>query len=270
MPPNPHTGAETVVLLSYEPWQILVGAFAGFLIGVSKTGVPGIGILVVPMLAAAFGGRASVGTMLPMLIVGDIFAVMWYRHHAQWNRLIELIPWVFAGMVLGAVLLWRLGEMGSGRDLLEPIIGTLVLVMLAVHLLRQRWGDRLTPHSPVGIATTGTAAGFATTVSNAAGPIMGIYLTSLGLPKEQFMGTSAWYYFAVNLSKLPVFVALSVMNPARPIITAQSLLFNALVVPLIIAGVYLGRWLLPRIPQKAFDAVVLGLAAIAALKLITG
>jgi len=255
-------------VLAYSAWQILLGTLAAFLIGVSKTGVPGIGILVVPMLAAAFGGRASVGAMLPMLIVGDIFAVWWYRHHAQWNRLIALLPWVVVGMALGALLLWQLGEAEVSRDLLEPIIGFLVLVMLAVHLLRQQWGDRLAAHSRAAVATTGTAAGFATTVSNAAGPIMGIYLTSLGLPKEQFMGTSAWYYFAVNLSKLPIFVMLTLINPAKPIITAQSLLFNAAVIPVIVAGVYLGRWLLPRIPQKAFDAVVLGLAAAAALKLI--
>lgn len=257
-------------MFGFGLWQVLVGAFAGFLIGVSKTGVPGVGILVVPLLAEVFGGRASVGTMLPMLIVGDVFAVLWYRHHAQWNRLIELIPWVVVGMAIGAFLLWRLGETGGGRDLLEPIIGTLILIMLVVHLLRQRWGDRLTPRSLAGVATTGAAAGFATTVSNAAGPIMGIYLTSLGLPKEQFMGTSAWYYFTVNLSKLPVFVALSLVNPARPIITGHSLLFNLLVVPVIIAGVYWGRWLLPRIPQRTFDAVVLVLAGIAALKLIIG
>lgn len=257
-------------MLPFEAWQVVWGALAAFMIGVSKTGVPGIGILVVPMLAAAFGGRLSVGIMLPMLIVGDVFAVRWYHRHTQWHRLKDLIPWVLAGMALGALLLWRLGEAGGGKDLLEPIIGVLVLVMLTVHFLRQRWNDLLTPHSPVGVATTGAAAGFATTVSNAAGPIMGIYLTSLRLPKEQFMGTSAWYYFAVNLSKLPIFIVLSLVNPSKPIITVQSVLFNALVVPVIIAGVYLGRWLLPRIPQRAFDAVVLGLAAVAALKLIFG
>ncbi len=255
-------------MLPYEAWQLLLGAISAFLIGVSKTGVPGIGILVVPLLATAFGGRASVGTMLPMLIVGDIFAVRWYRQHTQWKRLIELIPWVAVGMVLGALALWRLGEARGGKDLLEPLIGTLVLVMLAIHLLRRRWGDRLTPHSRIGVASTGTAAGFATTVSNAAGPIMGIYMTSLGLPKEQFMGTSAWYYFAVNLSKLPLFILLSLINPARPIVTTHSLLFNVAVIPVIVAGVYLGRWLLPRIPQRLFDSVVLVLAAVAALKLI--
>lgn len=140
-------------MLAFELWQILVGAFSAFLIGVSKTGVPGVGILVVPLLATAFGGRASVGTMLPMLIVGDVFAVLWYRQHTQWYRLVELLPWVLVGLGLGALVLWRLGEMDGGKDFLEPLIGALVLAMLAVHLLRLRWGDRLTPHSPLGIAT---------------------------------------------------------------------------------------------------------------------
>jgi hypothetical protein len=257
-------------VFAYSEWQLLLGIVAAFLIGVSKTGVPGIGILVVPLLATAFGGRASVGAMLPMLIVGDIFAVRWYHQHTQWKRLTELIPWVLAGMALGAYVLWRLGEMGHRRDLLEPMIGTLVLVMLALHLLRQRWGGQLAPHSVLGIASTGTAAGFATTVSNAAGPIMGIYLTSLRLPKEQFMGTSAWYYLVVNLSKLPIFVALSLMNPAKPMITVRSLLFNVAVIPVIVAGVHVGRWLLPRIPQKLFDEIVLILAAVASVKLMVG
>jgi uncharacterized membrane protein YfcA len=99
---------------------------------------------------------------------------------------------------------------------------------------------------------------------------MGIYLTSLRLPKEQFMGTSAWYYFAVNLSKLPVFIVLSLINPEQPIITVRSLLFNVTAIPVIVAGVYVGRWLLPRIPQKLFDEVVLILAAVAAARLIIG
>jgi uncharacterized membrane protein YfcA len=84
------------------------------------------------------------------------------------------------------------------------------------------------------------------------------------------MGTSAWYYFAVNLSKLPVFIVLSLINPEQPIITVRSLLFNVMAIPVIVAGVYVGRWLLPRIPQKLFDEVVLILAAVAAARLIIG
>ncbi len=184
--------------------QWILGAFAGALIGFSKTGVPGAGILVIPVMAAIFGGRSSVGTLLPMLIFADCFAVLWYRRHTRWDKLIVIIPWVAAGMAIGAWFLQYLGEASGTKDVLSQIIGWLVLVMLAVHLARSVWGDRLVPHSRAAAASTGAAAGFATTVSNAAGPIMTIYFQGWGLNKEQFLarsrGTSSF-----NMTKVPIF-----------------------------------------------------------------
>lgn len=182
-----------------ELWQWIIGAAAAWLVGVSKTGIPGVGMVVVPMLAAAFGGQASVGIMLPMLLFGDCFAVAWYRQHAQWSTLVGLLPWVIAGMAAGAGALWAVGRSTGGKDILSILIGALVLILLAVHLLRGRLGDRLDPKSPAGVAGTGVAAGFATTVSNAAGPVMTIYLMAHQLDKQQFMGTIAWYFFIINL-----------------------------------------------------------------------
>jgi uncharacterized protein len=240
------------------------------MVGVSKTGVPGVGMLVVPMMAAIFGGRQSVGTVLPMLLVGDVFAVYWYRQHTRWDKLLVLVPWVLTGMAIGGLVMWLLGERSTARDLMNPMIGALVLVMLAVYLARQRWGDRLNPSSRAGICATGASAGFSTTVSNAAGPVMQIYLTSLELPKEQFMGTTAWYFFIFNSCKAPIYAALSIMQPARPIMSGHTLAFNVVVTPVIVLGAFVGKWLLPRLPQREFNALMLFLAGIAALKLIAG
>ncbi|MCX6359263.1 MAG: sulfite exporter TauE/SafE family protein [Armatimonadetes bacterium] len=248
--------------------QWLLGSVAALLIGFSKTGMPGAGILVVPLLAHAFGARQSVGVMLPMLIFADVFAVVWYRRHAQWDKLIRLAPWVVLGMALGALALKVLGEMPNGKTEMGRLVGGLVLAMLAVHVGRKRWGDRLAPHSVAGSGAVGVAAGFTTTASNAAGPIMSIYLQSMGLPKDQFMGTAAWFFFVVNISKLPVFVWLTVANPANPIITSGSLIKDAMLCPIILAGVFLGRWVLPRVKQDLFDAIVLGLAGVAAIMLL--
>ncbi|MGC8669296.1 MAG: sulfite exporter TauE/SafE family protein [Chthonomonadales bacterium] len=250
--------------------QWILGIAAALLVGFSKTGMPGVGILVVPMLAAAFGGRLSVGVMLPLLILGDCFAVYWYRHHARWDRLGPLIPWVLPGMALGALALWALGNRSGGKDLMDVVIGALVLGMLAVQLARMRLKDRIVPHSRAAVASTGAVAGFSTTVSNAAGPIMSIYLTAMGLPKEQFMGTTAWYFFIFNLSKFPVYLALTAMNPTHPIMNRPSLLADLMLAPGVLVGVAAGKWLLPYLPQKLFDGLVLGLAGVAALKLIMG
>ncbi len=210
------------------------------------------------------------GTLLPMLIFADCFAITRYRRHAQWDKIWELIPWVALGMLGGAVLLWRLGEQSGEKDCLNLIIGALVLLMLTVHIARVIWGERMTPRSRWGAASTGAAAGFATTVSNAAGSIMTIYLTAMGLPKEQFMGTVAWYFFIFNLAKLPVYWLLTMINPGKPMITHASAMFDLTMIPMITVGALLGSWLLHKIPQKVFDTVVLALAAAAAIKLLLG
>jgi hypothetical protein len=141
------------------------------------------------------------------------------------------------------------------------VIGGLVLLMLGLHLLGNRLGERLTPRSPGGTISTGLAAGFATTVSNAAGPIMTIYLAAQQMPKEQFMGTIAWYFFLINLTKVPIYAA-------QGLFTGQSLLINLYSAPVIILGVFGGRWLLPRFSERAFTATILVLAAAGALDLI--
>lgn len=250
-------------LTSYQ-WALALSA--ALIVGTSKTGVPGVGILVVPMLAQAFGGRPSIGVMLPMLICGDIFAVTWYRRHAQWDQLVKLLPWVVFGMIPGTIVLLKTGK--GTKDFMNVILGVMVLVMIALQLLRGYLGDRLTPTSKAGVAATGTAAGFATTVSNAAGPIMQMFLTALKLPKEQFMGTIAWYFFLINVAKFPIYVVLSIVIPDKPIVTWSSLGLNLAVAPAIVVGAFFGKWLLPRIPQKWFEIVIIALAALGGINLL--
>jgi len=245
-----------------------MGAGAALLVGISKTGVPGVGILVVSMLAAVFGGRHSIGVMLPMLIFADCFAVVWYHRHAQWDKLVGLFLWVVVGLLVGSGALWIIGESKSTKDVLTPVIGVIVLAMLALHLLQGRLGPHLTPTSRAGVAGTGVLAGFTTTVSNAAGPIMNIYMAAHRMPKEQFMGTIAWYFLIINVSKVPIYVWLTAVNPARPIFTRESLVFNLAIAPAILVGAFAGKWLLPRVSQKLFNSTVLILAGAAALKAI--
>ncbi len=254
--------------MTITPEQWILGALAALIVGFTKTGIPGVGILVVPIMATAFGGWPSVGLTLPLLIFGDMFAVLWYRRHARWDKLTGLIPWVLIGIGTGTALLFILGQNSNAAQIINKLIGVLVLIMLAVHLLRQKWGNRLVPSSSAGLLVTGTSAGFATTISNAAGPIMSIYMTSLQLPKEQFMGTTAWYFFIVNLIKFPIYMVLSWVNSQNPLVTKETLTIDLLLMPMIVIGAFLGKWMLPRVPQGVFNFLALGLAGIAAIRLI--
>lgn len=254
--------------MPFEPWQLLIGAVGALLVGVSKTGLPGVGILAVPLMVAVFGGRLSIGALLPLLIFADCFAVAFYRVHARWDHLRRLAPWVLVGLLSGTVLLGVLGKRTQQADPLGPLIGLLVLGMLALTLLRHRLGDRLVPTSRPAAAVAGVLAGFTTLVSNAAGPIMAIYMSAVGSGKQALLGTTAWYFFLLNLAKVPLLLLVTAMSPAEPIFTRTTLLFDLLMLPLVLVGVLAGKWLVNRVSEQQFQWAVLALAALAALKLL--
>jgi uncharacterized membrane protein YfcA len=239
-------------LLSY-----LLGALAALLVGLSKTGLPGVSLPAILLLIATLGdARQANGAMLPVLLVADVFAVVWFRRHAQWDRLVWLFPAVVAGMVPGWVILTRLTA-----EQLTPVIGWVVLIMVVLELCRQRLGWENVPRQWWFAGMMGFVAGFSTIIAHAAMPVMTIYLLSQGMDKEKFIGTAAWFFFIVNLSKIPFYVAAG-------LITAETLHFDLFVAPVAIVGGLLGVTLLAHIPQKLFNTLALALAGAAAAMLI--
>ncbi len=235
---------------------LLVG---GFLIGVSKTGLPGVGILVVPMLALAFDAKSSVGLLLPILIFADIFAVTYYRRHGEWKHLMRLLPWAVAGIGIG---FWVLDMIDS--ESLKPLIGGIVLVMLGIRfrsLVGKEPDVDHIPHNRWFAAAMGTAAGATTMMANAAGPVITLYLLSMRFDKKKFVGTAAWFFFIVNWIKVPLMGRLDM-------ITVASLKLDLFALPAVAAGAFAGIWLLKRIPQRFFNMLALALAAAAAVKLL--
>jgi uncharacterized membrane protein YfcA len=238
---------------------LLVGLCA-FLVGVSKTGLPGLGILIVPLMAMALPqhARESTGIMLGMLILGDLFAATYYRHIAEWKHVLRLLPPASLGIVAG----WKAMEYVT-NDQLKRIIGLIVLAMLAVHFWRTRLRteDASIPTQWWFGGILGFLAGVTTMMANAAGPVMVIYLLAMRLPKLAFVGTSAWFFFTVNWLKVPFSAQLALT-------TGASVKLGLLMLPLIAAGSVAGIFLLHRLPQKAFNALIQILAATAAIKLL--
>lgn len=238
----------------YRLW--LVGAAAALLTGIAKSGMPGLGILTVPLMAMAMPAKASVGALLPILICGDLCALRIHGRHVQWPQIARLLPGVAVGMAAAFFALGRLQDRQA-----RPLLGALVLTMLLMESVRRRFSwDRL-PHHPVFAGGVGITAGFATTLGNAAGPIMNIYLLARELPKEAFVGTAAGYFFIVNVLKLPIFAA-------RGMITRDSLLFNLAVCPAVTAGAWIGARWVSRLSPRRFLALVFALTAAAAVRLL--
>jgi len=236
----------------------LVVSLCAVLVGIAKTGVPGVTILVVPLMAAVLPARTSVGVLLGMLILGDLFAAGYYRRHARWSHVARLLPPAFIGIVAGYFLLRVVSD-----QQLRPIIGVIVLVMLALNCWRSvvAGKDASVPTKWWFAAIMGFLAGVTTMMANAAGPVMVIYLLAMRLRKVEFVGTGAWFFFIVNWVKVPFSANLQMM-------TAESVKLNLTLLPAIALGAGVGILLLKRIPQKLFTTVVQLLAAAAALRLL--
>jgi uncharacterized protein len=244
--------------MELTPLALLLGASAALLMGFSKTGLPGAATPAVALMAAAFPQDAelSVGAMLPVLLIGDVFAVARFGRHADWPRLGKLLPYVVSGMVPGYLVLWWF----RGNEL-RPWLGGLVLALLGLEWVRQRQGWTRVPDRWWFAGTAGLLAGFSTTVANAGGPVMTLYLLSQGLLKESFVGTCAWFFFLLNLAKVVPFWSAGMLTP-------QTVGFGVALGPIALAGAVAGTWLLPRISQRAFQTLMLLLAAVAGLWLV--
>ncbi|HUT28583.1 MAG TPA: sulfite exporter TauE/SafE family protein [Sedimentisphaerales bacterium] len=244
-------------MLELDTTGWLVVSLCAVTVGIAKTGVPGVTILAVPSMVAVLPARSSVGVLLGMLILGDLFAAGYYRRHAQWRHVARLLPPAFIGIVAGYFLLRVVSD-----EQLKPIIGAIVLVMLAVNYWRTRPDkDAPVPTQWWFAATMGFLAGITTMMANAAGPVMVIYLLAMRLAKVEFVGTGAWFFFIINWVKVPFSANLQMM-------TAASVKLDLIMLPAIALGAVVGILLLKRIPQKLFTAAVQLLAAAAALKLL--
>jgi len=228
-------------------WQWLLGGFSAFLLGAAKTGMPGGGTLAIPMMVLMVGNaRYAAAWTCPILSTGDVFAVGYWRRHADARKLFSLIPWVVLGGIGGAFAL-NLHEL-----VLRRIVASIVGGMLVLFVLQRRgWFAHLSR----GAWMYGVAAGFATVVANAAGPIMNMYLLTKRLSKEQFVATGAWFFFVVNLAKVPVYIWFGLFS-------AESLIFDALMAPIVIVGGFAGLWLIRRVPQKVFEWLVVSLTLV--------
>lgn len=235
-----------------EAWKWAFGIASAFMIGVSKTGAPGASSMVIPLMVMIVGdARLSAAWTQPLLSSGDLLGVYYWRKHADAKKLFSLIPWVLVGIVAASFAL------NLNERIIRVMVAVIVLLMLLVQVWR-RWGSK--SEVPGSAVFYGVSAGFATTIANAAGPVMSMYLLSQRLPKDKFVATGAWFFFVANLLKVPVYVWFRLYS-------RESLLFDAALFPAVMAGGVAGKWFVGRVPQRLFDLLVIGITAVSALLL---
>lgn len=247
-------------------WQLAALAAATALVGFSKTAVSGANTISLAVFAAVLPARESTGVLLPILIAGDVLAVLTYRRHAHWPTLLRLFPAVAVGVVAGTLFM-----MWAGDAAVRTSIGAILIFMAGVTVWRRRTANAAgepaaeagapTPAERLKARSYGVLGGFTTMVANAGGPVMSLYLLSAGFRKLGFLGTSAWFFLIVNSSKVPFSVGLGLID-------AQSLLLDACLLLFVLPGAWIGRKCVDRINQRLFERLVIGATVLGGLQLL--
>lgn len=226
--------------------------------GISKTGFGGFGIVSVSLFALLFPAKQSTGALLPLMIFADVIAVRFYRRHANWNDLLKMLPATLAGIVCGWWLMPRIPDSQFTR-----LLGWLILGLMVLTVSQRRFPGimRHAAEHPLLGLFAGWATGVTTMLANAAGAITAFYFLARRMDKLTFVGTAAWFFLIVNLSKIPFSVQLGLMTP-------RSLVFDLALLPAVVAGGIAGRVLLYRVPQRLFEWITILLASASAIRLI--
>ena len=241
-----------------HPHELAIELVAAVCIGLSKAGFSGISLVAVFLFADLHGAKVSVGLVLPLLIAADLTVYPAFRRHGSWRPVWSLLGPALAGIALGWLMLGRMSDQQARQS-----IGAMILVMAGLQVAGQLgWlrPERWLASRPFGVAT-GVAGGVATMMANAAGPVIQIYLLARKVPKMELIGISARFFLLINLLKLP-------LNSQLALITPASLAHNLLLLPAVLAGIFGGKALIRRVPQRIFCWLILLFALASGVRLM--
>lgn len=225
--------------------------FAVFVLGLSKSGIKGIGIIIIIILAFVFGEKASTGILLPMLICADILAVIYYNRHADWGIIRKLIPWMIIGVLVGVWI---------GNDISEFIfkrlMAAIIIISVIIMFYMENKKSKNVPTNKLFSTGMGFLAGFTTMIGNLAGPVSNVYFLALRFPKNEFIGTAAWLFFIINLFKLPFHIFI------WKTVTIDTLALNSVLIPAVIIGFFSGTYIVKLISNVNYRRFILIVTAI--------
>ena len=243
-----------MINLSFFDWGGAVIAVS--MIGMTKAGIRGPSFAYVAILALVFGSRVTTGLLLPFMLLGDVFATIYYRKYIIWKHLLKLLPWMVTGVIVATLV---------GKDLEEAIFKKVMASIIFLSTIFMFWWDfrkkKTVPnHSSFG-AYMGFSAGFISMIGGVAGIFANLYFLAMRLPKNYFIGTISWLIFFINCLKIPFYVFV------WKTITLESLTVNLYLFPVEILGLLIGIRLVKKINEKQYRIFILTFTAISALVL---
>lgn len=238
-------------------WTIVASMGAALILGMSKSGLKGMGIVIVTLMALSHGAKASTGILLPLLIAADVMAVSYYNRHAQWKYLLRFLPWMIAGVLVGVYVGKDLPE-----DLFKKGMAVIILISVIIMVAWERYDKSDIPDSTWFAGSMGFSAGFTTMIGNLAGAFSNIFFLATRIPKNEFIGTAAWLYFIINLFKLPFHIW------SWETIDMASLRTDLYLLPGVIIGFLIGVRVVSKFKDEQYRKFILIMTALGALVLL--
>lgn len=238
-------------------FQWLLSFLGIFLLGFSKSGIKGVGVIIVLIMAFVFGGKASTGVLIPLMIVADIFAVIYYHRHTQWGLLIKLLPSMIVGVLIGV---WFGNDISE--QLFKQIMAVFILITVAIMVFMERKKNKSVPTNRLFSNGMGLLSGITSMIGNLAGAFASIYFLAMRLPKNEFIGTAAWLFFIINVFKLPFHIIV------WKTVTFETLTLNLFLVPGVLIGFFTGVQLVKLINNDLYRKFILAVTAIGAITIL--
>ena len=247
-------------------YQLLFLALYAFLAGWERAGIRAALMPAIPLIVGSLGAVNALGYMIPILIVGDIFSVSYYKKHADGSSIKKLLPFAAAGIFAGMIA----GQKISGSSF-NRIIAVFIIISLGINLLNRKLqmdcekkgsglrecNSLLKKSGPV----FSTVTGFVSMLGGSGGPVISTYYLITGVNKNSFIGTTAWFFFFVNLIKAPLYFFV------WKNISSISLFTDLFMLPFLAAGIYTGVFIVRRINENLFRIIIYTATFISAVKL---
>ena len=239
-----------------SPLFVLTAIVAVSLLGISKGGFFGLGVIGLPLLSLMVHPLQAAAILLPTTVAQDVLTIWTYRHTWSASNLKVLVPSMAVGVAAG----WWLAASLTAAHI-RLLVGVIAALFVLRHWLGtrfERWAPR--PNTATGIIF-GALGGFTTLLANAGGPAWQMHLLPQQLDKLTYVGTVTMLFGVSNVYKIPAFGSLGLL-------TWENLGVGLMLVPLAVCANYLGIWLVRRTSTEAFFRIAYVLMFVIAVELI--
>ena len=238
--------------------QLIILAVYSFSMGLERSGIRSVNMITVPTVFASLGPVAALGYTQPIVVISNFFSVTRYWRVVDWH----IIGRTWGGIPTGILAGFAIGSNISTHTF-KIAVGIILIVSLSFAFINDIQKRKLNNHALSVVLGLLFAAltGLSSTLGAAGGPVILSYMLLLNLPKEQLIGTSAFFCFLVDIMKLPLYIL--IWHNITAITSVTSLLMS----PLIVLGFILGLFFVRKFTNQSYRKFILAISFVSAIRL---